>query len=649
MIFVPKFTIQPSQKLGIVLLVITSLTLLLMAQGEACFENSPGKINIDMFQCRFEQQLSKELAFLKGADEETQFLLSQYVNGVNQVREGIGMGFRILEEAKKPHENVRMFQRHLNEVKEAMKQHGRESFEAAIKLWGTIMENWSRQGRPPLPEEPDSALKILQRWYMIIEKGLQIEGSELSRESIATLDALIQQSKSTQPSDSSVSPDYVIYECHCDDAGIKDADPIAFKMLLAQSVGIHPDSVVSLEICTGSLLVKALFPYQVTFNKVTKFNGSGNQQWAVTVVHAITATPEIEELVAEVKVNSQWLSIQDPNIKFDFLFSEPNMTPMNLINGTLVDFAMVDRFVTDSIEKSLLDLEIVDINFYGNSSFNDEFKKTLTPNSRLKYLFHGASQPDGFINDGFDEKRLGSTDPGWYGVGFYATSYLDYALCYQYQHYSFTRQDVLGYVAGLIRGRGGTLKMLLLVCNLGNCQTINRRIDGTKLANGVDSHYVRVQKGQPVPTIPDPDVPIYNEFVLKNKYALTPQFILTLRFRQPGKLLVWRSTSFYKYGDDATFKDMKQRFKGLTMVAYDCDDEALHRIDKVEDKTKVFVVTNRADGGDKFIVKCRAIGVKTPMLVFCSYAMNWIPMSGVTISTSGGAVQQFIQDVVLKS
>jgi hypothetical protein len=621
-----------------------------MAQSETHFKNLPEEINMDMFQSLFEQQFDKELTLLRtDADEETQYLLSKYINAVNQVREAIRMGFRILEEAKTPHENVRMFQRHLIEVKEAVKHHGYESLEAAKSYWDTIMENWSRQGRHPLPEEFEPALNILRRWYRSIERGLQIEGSELTRESIATLDILIQQSKSAPPSDSSVPPDYVIYECHCDNAGIRDADPTAFKMLLSQSLGIHPDSVFSLEICTGSLIVKALFPYQVTFNKVTKFNGSGNQKWDVTVVHEIKATPEIQKVVEEVKANSQWLSSNDPNIKFNFLFSEPNVTPVNLINTTLVDFATVDRFVTDSIEKSLLDLEISDISFYGNSSFSDEFRKTLMPNSQLKYLFHGSRQPEGFLGDGFDGKRLGSTDPGWYGVGFYATSYLDYALCYQYQNYSFTRQDVLGYVAGIIRSRGGTFKMLLLVCNLGNCRTINSLITGTNLPNGIDSHYVRVQRGKPVPAVPDPDIPIYNEFVLKNKYTLTPQFILTLRFRKPGKLLVWRSTSFYKYGDDATFKDMKRRFNGLTMVAYDCDEDALRRIDKTEDKTKVFVVTNRADGGDKFLVKCRALGVTTPMLVFCSYANNWTAMSGVTISTSGGSVQQFIQDAVMKS
>jgi hypothetical protein len=468
------------------------------------------------------------------------------------------------------------------------------------------------------------------------------------RESITTLDTLIQQSRSAPPLHGFVPPDYIIYECHCDDAGTKDADLVGFRALLSQSLAIDPDAIVSFQICAGSLIVKALFQYRVTFNKVTKFNGPGNQKWKVHVVHEIKATPEINELIEEIKQNSHWLSIPERDIRWDFLLSDPNVPPLHFINTTLVDFTTVDQFVTNSIEKSFLDLEISDISFYGNSSFYQEFKKNLKPDSKLKYLFYGASQPNGFIGDAFDPKPIGSMG-GWYGRGCYTTSCLDYALCHQYQQYHFTRQDVLGYIAARIRDLGGTFRMLLLLCNLGNCQTIDQRIDGQQLPDGIDSYFVRVQQGRPVPAVPNPDIPIYDEFVFKNEYALTPQFIVTFRPRKRERLLIWRNTSFPRYGNHAIFDEMKRSFKGLTMVTYDCDEDALHRINKTEDKTRVFIVTNRANEGEKFLAKCRVAGVTTPMLVFCVHANGWIPMPGVTISTVGNAVPKFIWDVVLKS
>jgi hypothetical protein len=84
------------------------------------------------------------------------------------------------------------------------------------------------------------------------------------------------------------------------------------------------------------------------------------------------------------------------------------------------------------------------------------------------------------------------------------------------------------------------------------------------------------------------------------------------------------------------------------MLAYDCDADALHRINKTKDKRNIFVGTNRRDGGEHFITKCRSAGIQTSILVFCMNTTNWIPMSNVTISTSGAAVQKFIRDVVLK-
>jgi hypothetical protein len=294
-----------------------------------------------------------------------------------------------------------------------------------------------------------------------------------------------------------------------------------------------------------------------------------------------------------------------------------------------------------------LDLELTSIDFYGNDRLYTEFKELKRDNSKVKYLFHGAGDPGGFLNDGFDEKRKGQTDGGWYGVGFYLTSFLDYALCYQYKIYDFSANNILNNIQSIIRGAGGSLRILLMLCNLGNCRTIGEFHMNEPLPNGVDSYYIRVQAGKPAKHPPHSGYPIFDEFVFKNKYSILPQFIVTLKLRSPGKLVVWRNTSFKQYHDYVLFDEMKERFKGLRMIAYDCDDDAIHRITKTKEKTKIFVLSNRANDGDKFLTKCRHLGVQTPMMVFCNYVRNWIPMEGVTVSNSRRDVLEFIENIVL--
>jgi hypothetical protein len=275
-----------------------------------------------------------------------------------------------------------------------------------------------------------------------------------------------------------------------------------------------------------------------------------------------------------------------------------------------------------------------------------EFRELSSDDSKVKYLFHGNRTPESFMGDGFDENRE-RMDPGWYGVGFYLTSFLDYALCYQYQKMTFSSSSILDEISTLIQNDGGSFKILLMLCNLGNCQRINRKQTGRKLKSGVDSHYIVVQRGLPVPNQPLADYPIFDEFVLKDKHAICPQFIVTFRLRKALKLLVWRNTSFERYHNDSIFANLKRQFPEVTMMAYDCDADAHHRIRKTKDKTQLFVISNRADDGAQFLAKCREAEVTTPMLVFCLYVVDWIPMDDVKITKSTSDVFEFVENVVM--
>jgi hypothetical protein len=480
--------------------------------------------------------------------------------------------------------------------------------------------------------------------WLVLQHGNRFQNVE----SIPTLETLMKLLKSSKPTQSSAPPDYLIIECHFKDGTIQDANPWIFKRLLSQAVTLPVDSMISIEFSVGSLVAKSLWQFDVNFKQVSDFPNSETGKWVVDDVSTVKCTGEIEGLIKQIKENSKWLSLNEPDDEFDFLLSKPGISPENIVKAPIRDFRIADEFLTEAMEKSVLDLELVSINFYGNTRFYDQFRQTLT-NSKAKYLFHGSpGNLKDFIGDGFDEKKKGKLGQ-LFGNGFYLTSFLDYALCYQYQTRPFTGDAVRTKIVPKIEKNNGSFNILLMLCNLGNCRTITGPHNKKELPEGCDSHYTLVQGGGPAHNPPRPDFPVYDEFVVKNKYAIFPQFIVTLRLRQPGRLLVWRNTSFIQCNNRPFFAQLKAQFKELPIFAYDCDDDALARIQKTRHRTQLFVMSNRADDGKRFIAKCRELGVQTPIQVFCAYVRDWIPMEGVTISNVKADVLNFVKNVILKS
>jgi hypothetical protein len=104
-----------------------------------------------------------------------------------------------------------------------------------------------------------------------LETDLKGENQLPSVESVPTIETLIQLAKRVPRSGSSDPLDYVIVEYHCEQCGIKDANPWEFRELLSQAVDIPMDSIISVEFCVGSLVAKALCSFDVNFTRVKKF------------------------------------------------------------------------------------------------------------------------------------------------------------------------------------------------------------------------------------------------------------------------------------------------------------------------------------------------------------------------------------------
>jgi hypothetical protein len=132
-------------------------------------------------------------------------------------------------------------------------------------------------------------------------------------------------------------------------------------------------------------------------------------------------------------------------------------------------------------------------------------------------------------------------DPGYFGIGFYFTSYIDYALLYQF---AFTKlktiQEIEKYI---LEKENGEFQIMLFLINLGNCEEMNqfplkhplKQFKGKHLPSQIDSRHVfvgrkKIRSINFLPSIiyPESDV-TYDEYVVRDKFRTLPQVILKFK------------------------------------------------------------------------------------------------------------------------
>lgn len=84
-----------------------------------------------------------------------------------------------------------------------------------------------------------------------------------------------------------------------------------------------------------------------------------------------------------------------------------------------------------SLQKSSKDLVVQDVTLVHNSMLLDRFMTTMKTKGNVKLLFHGTNTQyyDSIFEKGFLYK--GTNDDGYFGLGYYFTSFPDYALFYK--------------------------------------------------------------------------------------------------------------------------------------------------------------------------------------------------------------------------
>jgi hypothetical protein len=194
---------------------------------------------------------------------------------------------------------------------------------------------------------------------------------------------------------------------------------------------------------------------------------------------------------------------------------------------------------------------------------------------------------------------------------------------------------------------------MMFLINLGKCQDWNQEFDWGSHPD-LDSLHVTVGRNDntldfyPKEITPNSDV-YFDEYVIKDKYHTLPQYVLTFQIVETTKkILIWRDTNISNSENSSIFCSIRKKFsQHLTAHGVNDNEVALQIIDTILDKSSIYVITNRSNGGREFLEEVRKKGVSNSSVVYCRKTDGWIPIPNVEIFTSSTALFDFISKKVL--
>lgn len=439
-----------------------------------------------------------------------------------------------------------------------------------------------------------------------------------------------------------------------------------------------PESVVlKIDIALGSLIYEVLTEYHCNFDlwdvvalgEIEKCPPNLNVPQIIehlkeqmkkfeVVKIPIHESPVVKKMVETIKN-----SVEESGFSKDyhymnktlFIFKDESSEIQATLNDEMsVMMGCIEKFV----QRSKLNLQLMNVSTYRNKLLEKEFFELYSKDDRLVYLLHGGSTNGEhlkYVYSNFEPELFGKgTDPGWYGEGFYLTSYLDYALMYQEKTGNFENIRC--------KIKDHPFRMMVFLCNPGKIENFNlknpkttkeaRCNEGKELPKDIDCRFVEVGRQgttticfYPKELTPASDF-FFDEYVINNRSRVIPQCVLTLGFA--NNYLIWRDTKMTNGENTKYYQSLKNQFSGvLDLFCVEKNQDVFDILDKVLDKKSVFIVTNRKDQGREFLLECRKRGVQNQCLVFCSYTQNWPALDKVKIDSSSNAIFNFVNEFVL--
>lgn len=229
-----------------------------------------------------------------------------------------------------------------------------------------------------------------------------------------------------------------------------DADISSFSQFFCDEFKVTSDSIIDIELRAGSLVYSICVEYNPKYelynvehqkNEARQKNEAYQKRKFVKENKSKYIKNLKEKHEKEFKV--EIISIDAPsqfnqvmgNLKSKRANNQSNFYFTN-IKKQFGGIKVAQIEINQMIEKSRLNLKLVGINEYNNPSYETKFFKSVKPGANMKYLVHGCYTKDkhhDLVYSGFSNSLVGSTDIGFFGKGFYLTSYIDYALCYQFR------------------------------------------------------------------------------------------------------------------------------------------------------------------------------------------------------------------------
>jgi len=242
-----------------------------------------------------------------------------------------------------------------------------------------------------------------------------------------------------------------------------------------------------------------------------------------------------------------------------------------------------------------LELQIDDMMLIKNDTLIDQFKKKIATNpSSVKLCFHGTAETNvtAIVKSGFILKQI--LDAGWYGTGYYSTTYPEYAAQYAPFH-------------NLVEV-GKPFSLIVCYVYTGVVKEIDTQLSGD-IAPNFDSHHVKVSPPLFKPTTPK-DTVIYDEYVVRESSQILPFYII--RLKRISTVFIWKDQAINNFENSQLLNHLKG-----TYAVYGTSDtpSTIKIINRKKSSNKVYLICNGRDS-EPLVCEARKL-ISTKILIFC--------------------------------
>jgi hypothetical protein len=243
-----------------------------------------------------------------------------------------------------------------------------------------------------------------------------------------------------------------------------------------------------------------------------------------------------------------------------------------------------------------------------------------------------------------------SLDSGWYGKGYYQTTFPEYGM--NYIKYPKKPEP------------GNTYTLVGSYFNPGRVKTVATRCVGEEIASGFDGHYVKVnQKGFPsTPHQGNKDkegsilyggVEYADEYCISDGRRIYPRFLIELRC--VDRFVVWFDPNIYNLENKHILEELKTRIDGqFPIYGVSRHQDAINLVVQKTQVKHIRLMSNGRDG-EAFIRPLRERGVMCDVLVFTmTRNQPWVesllkqyPQGKITITLTADPIYDFVDQLVL--